>query len=138
MRLLYWIPAFCLAVAIFVLSSIPDFGALEKSFLTKHDKITHLIVYGLLAWWVLWGWVKGLRETPGTLRFILTALVTAAYGVSDEFHQAFIPGRLASVDDWLADVIGGLLGSIVFATMALAIRRPLPPGGRKSPRGSEA
>lgn len=134
MRLLYWIPALCLAITIFVLSSISEFGVLDKSFLTKHDKITHLIVYGLLAWWVLWGWKKGILGRPGIRRFIIAVAAVSAYGISDEFHQSFIPGRLASVVDWLADTVGGVLGSVAFTIIGDGIKKTEPVGKSKSPR----
>ena len=133
LRILYWIPALSLAITIFVLSSIPDFGVLERSFLTQHDKITHLIVYGLLAWWVLWGWGKGMRGRPGIRRLIVAVAAVAVYGISDEFHQTFIPGRLACVEDWLADMVGGALGSAAFAVVSRGMRTTEPPGGFKLP-----
>lgn len=36
----------------------------------------------------------------------LSLLMTGLYGVSDEVHQSFVPGRSASVYDALADVAG--------------------------------
>jgi VanZ family protein len=33
------------------------------------------------------------------------------YGVSDEFHQYFVPGRSVEALDVLADALGGLLGA---------------------------
>jgi VanZ family protein len=42
-----------------------------------------------------------------TLRIVLLTIVCAtAYGVSDEFHQRFVPGRTADVRDVAADAIG--------------------------------
>jgi VanZ family protein len=35
-------------------------------------------------------------------------------GAADEIHQAFLPGRVAGWDDWLADVVGAGLGLIRF------------------------
>lgn len=34
----------------------------------------------------------------------------AAYGVSDEFHQSFVPGRTPDVADWMADMAGAFAG----------------------------
>ena len=46
------------------------------------------------------------------------ALASAAqvtlYGVVDEIHQSFTPGRSSSVFDWLADTAGGFLGACAF------------------------
>ena len=37
-------------------------------------------------------------------------ILTVLYGISDEFHQSFVPSRDASVLDVLADLAGALLG----------------------------
>ncbi|MCX6954305.1 MAG: VanZ family protein [Verrucomicrobia bacterium] len=36
-------------------------------------------------------------------------LAASAYGVSDEFHQSFVPGRSVEVADWMADTLGAAL-----------------------------
>ena len=43
----------------------------------------------------------------GTAR--ITRRYPPAYGLSDEFHQRFVPGRFAGVDDLVFDTLGGLL-----------------------------
>ena len=41
------------------------------------------------------------------------AIVTASvYGLTDEVHQAFVPLREASWQDWLADTMGAVIGAI--------------------------
>ncbi|PZA07390.1 VanZ family protein [Meiothermus sp. PNK-Is4] len=64
------------------------------------DKFVHAGVYGLLGWLLAkgsgsprWGWA-----------------IAVAYGLSDEFHQSFVPGRQADVLDLLADSVGAFLG----------------------------
>jgi VanZ family protein len=37
---------------------------------------------------------------------LVSLLIASLYGVSDEVHQAFVPGRDSSPFDWLADTIG--------------------------------
>jgi VanZ family protein len=37
--------------------------------------------------------------------------LAAAYGVSDEYHQSFVPGRSPDVRDWYADALGALAGA---------------------------
>lgn len=39
--------------------------------------------------------------------------ITTAYGVLDEFHQSFVPGRDASVLDVLADFVGAALAVLI-------------------------
>ena len=33
------------------------------------------------------------------------------YGMTDEFHQMFVPGRTSSIDDLFADTIGAFIGA---------------------------
>lgn len=42
----------------------------------------------------------------------LVAIACASlYGVSDEFHQLFVPGRMCDPVDWMVDTAGATLGS---------------------------
>lgn len=73
----------------------------------------HLVLYGALAVllsWALWASARGEPAEQGLLVAALALALTVLYGVSDELHQAFVPGRTASEADLLADAIGGLLG----------------------------
>jgi VanZ family protein len=36
------------------------------------------------------------------------------YGITDELHQVFIPGRSCDIADWLVDTIAALLAAIIF------------------------
>ena len=45
-------------------------------------------------------------------------VVASAYGVTDEWHQTFVPGRSSTVSDWVADTLGALVS--VLAVMAIA------------------
>jgi VanZ family protein len=42
---------------------------------------------------------------------VLAVGLASLYGVSDEVHQAFVPGRNADVFDWVADTTGALLAA---------------------------
>lgn len=75
--------------------------------------LAHLCVYAVLAvlfYWAIWTAVA--REDP-ELEIIVAAVafgLTVLYGVSDELHQAFVPGRTASERDLAVDAIGAVLG----------------------------
>jgi VanZ family protein len=43
--------------------------------------------------------------------FFLIAAIASVYGITDEFHQSFVPGRDANIWDWLADTIGACIGA---------------------------
>jgi hypothetical protein len=66
----------------------------------------HLIAYAVLAW--LW-WRAIRPERQADWAGLLGALgLTVLYGVSDEIHQLFVPGRAAQITDLLCDAGGGV------------------------------
>lgn len=47
-------------------------------------------------------------------RLVMAACaIASAYGVTDEFHQLFVPGRACDWHDWLVDTIAALVGALV-------------------------
>jgi len=72
------------------------------------DKYAHATFYAVLALLLAWGLA---RAVPGWSRrrvLGVTFLVPLLYGVSDEFHQHFVPGRSVDPYDVLADGTGAL------------------------------
>jgi VanZ family protein len=88
-----------------------------QSLFPLQDKIEHGIVFGILALF-FYGSFKH-RLAPSVLkRILVTTAMVAAYGAFDEFHQAFVPARDASLSDLAADVVGGLLFAIICSVYA--------------------
>ena len=57
----------------------------------------------------------------------MTILLAAMYGVSDEFHQKFVPGRTPDVFDAAADTAGACAAMLlIFITSMLRHRRNTP------------
>lgn len=73
------------------------------------DKLAHMAAYGLLAATVLFATSDKQKSTRPHRVIILTVVFCVLYGMSDEFHQSFIPGRTASVYDLMADGGGAVL-----------------------------
>jgi VanZ family protein len=73
----------------------------------------HLVSYGLLALLLLWA------LPTSTVRprycFALAILLASLYGLSDEFHQSFVPGRSATVFDVCVDALGAVLAISLYA-----------------------
>ena len=44
---------------------------------------------------------------------IVAAALSSLYGVTDEFHQIFTPGRSCDPMDWLVDTIAAALGALI-------------------------
>lgn len=74
------------------------------------DKLVHCVCFGVLTFWVAFG----LNIKRKTLQLIVPIVIVSVYGIIDEMHQSYIPGRDVSVADWLADTIGAILGSYLY------------------------
>jgi VanZ family protein len=72
------------------------------------DKVAHLAVYGLLALTVILAHSASARKKTPTAVCLSTCVICLLYGISDEFHQSFIPGRFVSGADVLADMVGAV------------------------------
>jgi len=79
------------------------------------DKLIHGVEYAVLGALL----VRALLRGPPRLRVpaaLAVAVVGAAvFGVTDELHQAFTPGRYCSAFDAVADGVGGALGAVAAA-----------------------
>ena len=93
---------------IFLLSHQPgDFTRLPP--LIGLDKLLHVIAYGCLAGAFLYGMQPHTHDSNRSVTATVVVIFCIIYGISDEFHQSFIPGRYDSFWDVLADGIGALL-----------------------------
>jgi VanZ family protein len=78
------------------------------------DKIAHLLMYWVLAATVIYAFSESFKKRLPSVVVVLTVLFCLFYGISDEFHQSFTPGRSVSVFDVAADFTGALLCCIVW------------------------
>lgn len=70
-------------------------------------KTAHVIFYAILAWF-WWRSLAPQRRVTGSI-LALAFLLTVMYGISDEFHQWFVPSRHSRVTDVLFDGSGALM-----------------------------
>ena len=95
-----WLPVVAWAGLIFTLSSIPDLGTGLGGWDLVLRKLAHAAEFAVLGVLLL----RAL-ERPAT-----AFLLGTAYAVSDELHQAFVPGRLGSPLDVVIDAVGVAVG----------------------------
>jgi VanZ family protein len=75
------------------------------------DKILHLVYFAVMTGsWTLWFSREDWKVHPVRNSIICIAAVSA-FGILDEYHQSFVPGRQMSVFDWMADTAGAALGN---------------------------
>ena len=111
----YWLPPLLYMALIFVVSSMkqPPLPMPKFEWLSI-DKLYHFIEYAILSIlltiaflnvppkWFPKGWI-----------WFTAAFISILYGASDEWHQTFVPGRLATIADWVADMFGSIAGVFI-------------------------
>lgn len=82
---------------IFWLSGSPDaHGAAQYLTFSFADKVAHAVTFSILGA-LIYGAIG---------RYWLAIVLASGYGLFDEVHQAFVPGRVSDPLDWLADTMG--------------------------------
>ncbi len=106
----YW-PPLAWAAVLFIQSSIPHVRAPLK--LTQwDDKWIHAVIYFPLGFLLMRSLQQSQAQRSTTVLLLITFLLGATYGISDELHQYFVPGRYSDWRDAVADAIGVALGSV--------------------------
>jgi VanZ family protein len=86
--------------------------------LLSMDKLLHALAFGVLAALLAGAFA---RDAGRVNRMVaLAALVAAAYGATDEWHQSFVPGRNPDPGDLLADAVGASAGALVAGVLLRA------------------
>ena len=104
-----WLPVVAWAGLIFTLSSIPDLGTGLGGWDLVLRKLAHTAEYAVL----------GLLLFRALESAWTAFLLGAAYAVTDELHQAFVPGRQGAPLDVAIDAAGVAVGVL----LALRLRR---------------
>jgi len=102
-----WGPAVAQMGAIFFLSSLSQPPLPEG----MSDHTGHSIGYAILGVLVLRGLAGASWPGVTLMRGVMTVAFGTLYGMSDEWHQSFVPGRTPAWDDVAADFRGALLGA---------------------------
>jgi VanZ family protein len=110
---------------IWIVSSIEQ-PAFPISLFPFRDKGVHATEYTVLAFLVGHACVRTFEGRPRLRIAAAAVLVTVLWGLLDEMHQAFVPGRSSDLLDLVADTIGAVTG--VGARFALGMMRRRPAG----------
>jgi len=77
----------------------------------------HFVAYSVLAIFIRVA-IGGLQ--PGRRADVIAIALATLYGISDEFHQSFVPGRDSSVFDVAIDLLGASAG-VIALNLILAV-----------------
>lgn len=118
---LAWLPAVLYMALIWAISSLslPDLSIDRFPF---RDKGIHAVEYFVLGFLVAHAALRTWPERPRARIAAVALLVTCGWGVLDEIHQAFVPGRSSDLLDVVADLVGALAGTT--ARLALSALGP--------------
>lgn len=98
-----FIPLLLASITIFI-ASHQEGVPFDTSIFIFQDKILHYcayFIYGL----TIQLYLSKYRLTNKKL-ILYTIIIGSIFGLSDEFHQYFIPNRSTEFFDWLADTLG--------------------------------
>jgi len=120
----YWLPTLAYCIVIFSLSSskiapIPSFFGV--------DKVIHGIEYTVLGLLLARSIISSKPKFSKETLILLIVTLGTLYGIFDEVHQSFVPGRSSSHWDVLADGFGSLIGVLFYLKIS---RRPRASGQR--------
>lgn len=105
----WWVPVLVWMIVIFIGSSIGNVprvgGKTTDGLVHRAAHVAEFAVLGVLV-------LRALRRDQALTKreIVITLMVTAIYGASDEFHQRFTPGRSSEGLSVLFDVAGGVIG----------------------------
>ncbi|MDR1444703.1 MAG: VanZ family protein [Treponema sp.] len=77
------------------------------------DKFQHFAAFFALAAAIALWFSREAWRRPGLRIPVLVAALGSLYGVIDEVHQYFVPGRDCNAADWLADTLGAVAAVVV-------------------------
>ena len=108
----FWFPVILYSGIIFTISSLSRIEVPYAQY--DLDKVVHVVEYAILGFLFRRAMSSTTKLSKKTV-FWVTVIFCTLYGISDEFHQSFVPGRDATWMEALADTIGGTLGGLTYA-----------------------
>jgi VanZ family protein len=103
-------------LAIFTVSHQPG-ESIDLPDIDWIDKILHAVAFGFLSLSFYFAFsANGISQA-----MLFSFLSSSIYGILDETHQLFVPGRSFELLDWVADMTGALL----FLAILLVLKKIL-------------
>lgn len=103
-RFMHWLPALLYAGLIFYISSIPSE---ELAVFGLDMSLLHIIEFFILSYLIFRAFTKEKMNIRYTLS--LAIIISTLYGITDEIHQLYVPGRQFSTIDMAFNFIGSSL-----------------------------
>jgi VanZ family protein len=115
-----WLPVLAYMAMIFGFSSLSTLPSPPDGF-SYYD--VHLLVYAGLAVLTARALARGILRDVTAHVVAAAVVISSIYGVTDEYHQLFVPGRDFDVFDIAADAIGSVVGASALGAWSIIRRR---------------
>ena len=106
---IFWIITLVIAIGIFYVSSV-EFSSGAGGPKNINAILYHLIAFFFFAFYLL----ISLTARKNKDLLILGIIISILYGISDEIHQLYVPGRYFAFGDILLDSVGILFASLIY------------------------
>ena len=112
-----WIATLAIGITIFYVSSL-EFGTSS----TGTGNLSIIYHVGIFFIFSLLFFISAIKR--GKIKLIpLVIIISIIYGILDELHQFFVPGRYSSFFDIILDTIGIAIASAFYLILVLSKRR---------------
>lgn len=106
-----WFVVVMYAAFIFALSSLSHPPLISEIPWQVPDWLFHAVEYSLFGYFLVKAFNDSFQFQSRFLLLVITVLFGTLYGLTDEWHQSFVPERQAAIHDVVADAIGVLVGA---------------------------
>jgi VanZ family protein len=106
-----WTLLIVMSIALLVEASFPS--TVPEHNISHFDKALHFLAYGTLAWLTIYVLIKS-KIADIKYPYIISVVYILLLGIATESIQSFTPGRDASIDDIIADLIGAVFFLLIF------------------------
>jgi len=106
-----WRSVVAWAALILIATTVPLTDIASRAPVPWLDKLVHGALYLVLGWLVGAALCATGRRSIGARASAVLAL--SVFALLDEVHQLWLPGRVTSLEDWAADVVGATIGLTV-------------------------
>lgn len=122
----YWLPVLTYMSCITYISSLssPE-EQLPSFFIPLNDKVIHAVEYAILGLLCFRAFEKAGGSVGAMHAFSFAVLTATLFGLSDEFHQSFVPLRQTDPLDLLADILGATCGILIWQRIRLYFLEPI-------------
>ncbi len=117
----YYVPVAVYLLIIYILSSVSM--DISKIPVVSNDKFMHILEYSVLGFLFIRAYLNTAGREYRIRGVFTTTFFAFLFGSFDEYHQLFVPNKVVSLEDILADTIGGFIGSVFYIIMLYIITR---------------